>query len=86
MKGLVEDLLLLARLDQVRQAERAPVDISVLAADACRSDAIAAAPGRTVTLFAPQPVVVLGDEAHLRQAMANLVDKRFEAHSPGQRH
>ena len=44
MKGLVEDLLLLARLDQVRQAERSPVDLSVLAADAC-SDALAAAPG-----------------------------------------
>ena len=44
MKGLVEDLLLLARLDQVRQVERAPVDLSVLAADAC-SDAMADGPG-----------------------------------------
>src|SRR5207244_6228558 len=43
MKELVEDLLLLARLDQTRPVERAPVDLAVLAADAC-SDAIAAAP------------------------------------------
>jgi two-component system, OmpR family, sensor kinase len=64
----------------VRPAERSPVDLSVLAADAC-SDAIAAAPGRTVTLFAPQPVVVLGDEAHLRQAMANLVTNALK-HTP----
>jgi len=80
MKGLVEDLLLLARLDEVRQAERAPVDLSVLAADAC-TDATAAAPGRPVTLRAPQPVVVLGVEAHLRQALGNLVTNALN-HTP----
>jgi two-component system, OmpR family, sensor kinase len=80
MKGLVEDLLLLARLDQVRQAERAPIDLSVLAADAC-SDATAAAPGRPVTLQAPQPVVILGVEAHLRQALGNLVANALN-HTP----
>lgn len=72
MKILVNDLLLLARLDQPRAAERSPVDLAVLAADAC-SDAVATAPDRAVTLVAPQPVVVAGDEAHLRQAIANLV-------------
>jgi len=72
MSDLVEDLLLLARLDQTRAAEPAPVDLAVLAADAC-SDAVAHAPGRKVTLDAPDPVVVSGDAAHLRQAIANLV-------------
>jgi two-component system OmpR family sensor kinase len=82
MKGLVEDLLLLARLDQVRQAERAAVDLSVLAADAC-TDATAAAPGRPITLYAPQPVVVLGVEAHLRQALGNLLTNALNHTAPG---
>jgi two-component system OmpR family sensor kinase len=72
MKTLVEDLLLLARLDETRPLERATVDLSVLAADAC-SDAVAAEPTRHVTLDAPEPVEVLGDEDHLRQAIANLI-------------
>ncbi|HVW33801.1 MAG TPA: HAMP domain-containing sensor histidine kinase, partial [Acidimicrobiia bacterium] len=80
MKTLVEDLLLLARLDQTRPIERTPVDLAVLAADAC-SDAVAAAPGRPVSLDAPEPVVVLGDEGHLRQAIANLVTNALR-HTP----
>ncbi len=80
MKVLVEDLLLLARLDQTRAAERAPVDLAVLAADAC-SDAVATAPDRPVTLDAPEPVVVAGDQAHLRQAIANLVTNAVH-HTP----
>ncbi|HLJ07678.1 MAG TPA: ATP-binding protein, partial [Acidimicrobiia bacterium] len=80
MKTLVEDLLLLARLDQTRPVERAPVDLAVLAADAC-SDAVAAAPDRPVALDAPEPVVVLGDRDHLRQAIANLVTNAVR-HTP----
>jgi two-component system OmpR family sensor kinase len=72
MRVLVEDLLLLARLDETRPIERAPVDLAVLAADAC-SDAVAIAPDRPVTLDAPEPVVVQGDQPLLRQAVANLV-------------
>ena len=80
MKVLVDDLLLLARLDQTRSAEREPVDLAVLAADAC-SDAVATAPDRPVTLDAPEPVVVAGDESHLRQAVANLVTNALR-HTP----
>jgi two-component system, OmpR family, sensor kinase len=82
MKVLVEDLLLLARLDQPRAAERAPVDLAVLAADAC-SDAVATAPDRSVTLDAPEPVVIAGDQAHLRQAIANLVTNATRHTPPG---
>ncbi len=80
MKTLVEDLLLLARLDETRPPEREPVDLAVLAADAC-SDAVAVAPDRRVTLDAPEPVVVLGDRDHLRQAIGNLVTNALR-HTP----
>ncbi len=82
MRGLVEDLLLLARLDQVREAETEPVDLAVLAADAC-SDAVAADRQRKVTLDAPEPVVVVGDQDHLRQAVANLVSNAL-THTPSE--
>ena len=81
MKVLVEDLLLLARLDETRSVERAPVDLAVLAADAC-SDAVAADPGRAITLNAPAPVIVFGDEGHLRQAIGNLVSNALTHTGP----
>jgi two-component system OmpR family sensor kinase len=80
MKTLVEDLLLLARLDETRPSERNPVDLAVLAADAC-SDAVATSPDRPITLDAPEPVVVPGDRDHLRQAIANLVTNAMR-HTP----
>ena len=72
MKRLVEDLLLLARLDETRPSEHEPLDLAVLCADAC-SDAVATSPARRITLDAPEPVMVRGDRDHLRQAIANLV-------------
>jgi two-component system OmpR family sensor kinase len=80
MATLVEELLLLARLDEHRPTARQPVDLAVLGADAC-SDAVVTAPDRRVTLVAPDPVVVAGDEAHLRQAVANLVTNAIR-HTP----
>ncbi|MCU1487977.1 MAG: sensor histidine kinase [Actinomycetia bacterium] len=80
MKGLVEDLLLLARLDQTRPIQQVPVDLAVLAADAC-SDAVASASDRAVSLWAPDPVVVSGDADHLRQAIGNLVANALR-HTP----
>jgi two-component system OmpR family sensor kinase len=80
MATLVDDLLLLARLDQTRAVDRAPVDLAVLCADAC-SDAVAADPTRDVSLVAPDPVVVMGGESHLRQAIGNLVTNAVR-HTP----
>ena len=84
MRTLVEDLLLLTRLDETRPAERLPVDVTVLAADAC-GDVMASDRTRQVTLDAPEPAVIAGDEDHLRQAIGNLVTnavQHTEAGSP----
>lgn len=80
MRELVENLLVLARLDEADVATREPVDLAVLAADAC-SDAVATQPDRPVTLDAPAPVPVEGDPRHLRQAIGNLVTNAL-AHTP----
>ena len=72
MAGLVDDLLLLARLDQGRPLEREPVDLSVLAADAAH-DAGAVDPSRTLACEAPPSCTIIGDEGRLRQLLGNLV-------------
>jgi two-component system OmpR family sensor kinase len=72
MGVLVDDLLLLARLDQGRPLERQPVDLGVVAADAVL-DARAVEPDRPIELDATGPAVVLGDELRLRQVAANLL-------------
>ena len=72
MGVLVEELLLLARLDEGRPLERAPVDLARVAADAV-ADARITDPGRSISCDAPDPVVVTGDDARLRQVATNLV-------------
>jgi two-component system OmpR family sensor kinase len=69
---LVEDLLLLARLDQGRPLERGPVDLVAVAGDAL-ADLSAIEPDRPVTFEHPDRLVVSGDEARLRQVAGNLV-------------
>ncbi|TSD97238.1 HAMP domain-containing histidine kinase [Skermania sp. ID1734] len=73
MTHLVDDLLLLARLDSGRPLEQEPVDMSLLAADAV-SDAHVAGPQHCWNLELPDhPVVVTGDAARLHQVLANLL-------------
>jgi two-component system, OmpR family, sensor kinase len=79
---LVEDLLLLARLDQQRPLARQPVDVLTLAADAVY-DARLLAPARTIDLSV-QPgaaFLVVGDEARLRQVIGNLMSNAL-THTP----
>jgi len=81
MQELVEDLLLLARLDSGRPLQREPVDLSLLAVNAV-SDAHAAAPDHTWELDLPEsPVEVPGDQARLHQILANLL-ANARTHTP----
>jgi two-component system OmpR family sensor kinase len=79
---LVEDLLLLARLDRQRPLARQPVDLLVLAADAVH-DARLLAPARAIDLSV-QPgaaFLVVGDEQRLRQVIGNLMSNAL-THTP----
>jgi two-component system OmpR family sensor kinase len=81
MTHLVEDLLLLARLDSGRPLERRPVDLSRLCADVI-SDAHAAGRDHHWTLDVPaEPVLVAGDDARLHQVVANLL-ANARVHTP----
>jgi two-component system OmpR family sensor kinase len=81
MTALVEDLLLLARLDAGRPLAAEPVDLTVLIVDAV-SDAHVAGPRHRWRLNLPDdPVTVTGDSARLHQVLANLL-ANARAHTP----
>jgi len=82
MGVLVEDMLLLARLDQQRPLERQTVDMLTLAADAVH-DARVMAPDRSIDLSAGAGAafLVIGDEIRLRQVIGNLLSNALH-HTP----
>ncbi|MEI7761351.1 MAG: ATP-binding protein [Thermoleophilia bacterium] len=77
---LVDDLLLLARLDQGRPLERKPVALVEVARDAVEA-ARMLDPDRVIDLEAPLPVEVEGDSERLRQILDNLL-ANVRAHTP----
>ncbi len=84
MTTLVEDLLLLARLDSGRPLARDDVDLSALVVDAV-SDAHATAPDHAWQLELADEVHVVGDGARLHQVVANLLANARTHTPPGTR-
>ncbi|CAB4362895.1 MAG: HAMP domain-containing protein [Actinobacteria bacterium] len=80
MSALVDELLLLARLDEQRPLQLAPTDLSAIAADAV-TDASAVEPTRPITLEVSGAVMVMGDAARLRQVIDNLL-RNVRVHTP----
>jgi two-component system, OmpR family, sensor kinase len=73
MSVLVDDLLLLARLDAGRPLSREPVDMTRLAIDAASDAQVARRGHRWILELPDDPVLALGDEGRLRQVLGNLV-------------
>ncbi|HEY2603594.1 MAG TPA: HAMP domain-containing sensor histidine kinase [Thermoleophilaceae bacterium] len=80
MGVLVEDMLTLARLDELREPVREPVELRRVALDAV-ADARAVAPGRRIEFDAEDAGSVLGDPHQLRQVVANLMRNAL-THTP----
>jgi two-component system OmpR family sensor kinase len=80
MGVLVEDLLTLARLDEIAEAPHTRVDLGTLAEDAV-SDARATAPERQIALTREGSATVLGDAHQLRQVLGNLLRNAL-VHTP----
>ena len=84
MGMLVDDLLTLARLDEVRDPVRQPVDLNRIARDAV-DDARAGAPGREIDLDTDGATAVVGDPHQLRQVLGNLIRNALVHTPPGTR-
>jgi two-component system OmpR family sensor kinase len=85
MGRLVDDLLLLARLDHERTVRGAPVDLARLIADMAH-DFRARAPEHRLTVRLPGgPVMVSGDDVRLRQALTNVLGNAHR-HTPAGTH
>jgi two-component system OmpR family sensor kinase len=80
MARLVDDMLMLARLDEDQALEMAPVDLSVIASEAV-ADFQVVAPDRPVDVQLAEPAMVTGDAQRLRQVVDNLLSNA-RIHTP----
>jgi two-component system OmpR family sensor kinase len=83
MTVLVDDLLLLARLDAGRPLEREPVDLSRLAIETTSDARVARDDHRWRLELPDEPVLVEGDEHRLHQVLANLLSNAGKHTPPG---
>jgi two-component system, OmpR family, sensor kinase len=83
MTVLVDDLLLLARLDAGRPLEREPVDLSRLVIETTSDARVARGDHRWQLDLPDEPVLVQGDEHRLHQVMANLLSNAGKHTPPG---
>lgn len=80
MGSLVEDLLLLARMDEARPHSLEPVDLTHLIKESVAS-ALAAGPDHPIALEVPADLYVLGDNKRIHQALGNLL-ANARTHTP----
>jgi two-component system OmpR family sensor kinase len=80
MGVLVEDLLTLARLDEVPDVPHVELDLAAIVRDAV-DDGRAVAPDRRIDLAVDEPAIVVGDRDQLRQVLGNLLRNAF-VHTP----
>ncbi len=80
MGRLVDDLLMLARLDTDRPLDRRHVDLASIAAQAVQAARVVN-PDRPITLLADDPVIVYADTERLRQIIDNLIANAAQ-HTP----
>ncbi|MGW7679435.1 sensor histidine kinase [Kribbella sp. NPDC054772] len=83
MASLVEDLLLLARLDAGRPLDSRPVDLSRLGRDSVADAEIVAASHHWELDLPTEPIVVIGDEQRLHQVLTNLLTNARRHTPPG---
>jgi two-component system OmpR family sensor kinase len=83
MSVLVDDLLLLARLDAGRPLEQQPVDLSRLAIETTSDARVARVDHRWRLDLPDEPVLVQGDQHRLHQVMANLLSNAGKHTPPG---
>jgi two-component system, OmpR family, sensor kinase len=80
MGTLIDDMLLLARLDEKRPLDRKTVDLTEIALDAAQ-DAHARDPDQPITVHHNGPLIVIGDDQRLQQVAANLL-ANAQTHTP----
>ena len=83
MSSLVENLLLLARLDEKHQLKKVPVNLGQLASEITEDFRITTPDHRWVTRVPDTPVVVNADAGSLRRVITNLSGQRTQAHLGG---